>query len=83
MTPDGQDPPKHSIYDLRHTFAHDAPREGVPITYIAAQMGHANPATTLRFYARWVPKEGRRYVELLLGPHEVPQAVPAPELVTS
>jgi integrase len=84
MTPEGQGPPKHSIDDLRHTFATTLLAKGVPITDVAAQMGHANPATTLRFYVRWLPKEGCRYVELLLGSSaEVPQAVPAPESVTS
>ena len=48
--------PNHSPYDLRHTFATDllAGRETVPaapITCVSAQMGHANPATTLRHYA--------------------------------
>ena len=48
--------PNHSPYDLRHTFATDllAGPETVPaapITYVSAQMGHANPATTLRHYA--------------------------------
>jgi hypothetical protein len=42
MTPDGQDRPKHSIYDLRHTFATTLLAKGVPITYVAAQMGHAD-----------------------------------------
>ena len=37
-----------------------------PITYVSAQLGHANPSTTLRFYAKWIPsKGGRRWVDLL------------------
>jgi integrase len=71
MTPEGQEPPRHSLYDLRHTFATlllagPGDRPPAPITYVAAQMGHASPATTLRFYARWIPRQGRRYVEGLL-----------------
>jgi integrase len=67
MTPEGQEPPRHSLYDLR-TFATlllagPGDRPPAPITYVAAQMVHASPATTLRFYARWIPRQGRRYVE--------------------
>jgi integrase len=28
---------------------------GADLAYVAAQLGHANPATTLRIYAHWVP----------------------------
>jgi hypothetical protein len=37
---------------LRHTFASLLLAAGAPNTYVAAQLGHANPSTTLRFYAR-------------------------------
>src|SRR5262245_15596799 len=47
--------------------------------WLAAQMGHSTAATTLRFYARWLPKKDRRYGELLLGlPAGEPEAVAAP-----
>ena len=32
---------------------------------MSAQLGHVNPATTLRYYARWIPSRGRRWVDLL------------------
>jgi hypothetical protein len=32
---------------------------------VSAQLGHANPATTLRYYARWIPSKGRRWADLL------------------
>jgi hypothetical protein len=32
---------------------------------VSAQLGHANPATTLRYYARWIPSRGCRWVDLL------------------
>jgi len=84
MTPDGQEPPRHSIYDLRHTFATTLLSKGVPITYVAAQMGHSTAATTLRFYARWLPKKDRRYVDLLLeSPVGEPEALAAPGSGTS
>jgi integrase len=72
MTPEGQEPPRHSLYDLRHTFATlllagSGGSPPAPITYVAAQMGHATPATTLRFYARWIPRQGRRYIDGLLA----------------
>ena len=30
-----------------------------------AARGHANPTTTLRHYARWIPSKGRRWVDAL------------------
>jgi hypothetical protein len=38
---------------------------GEPITYVSAQLGHVNPTTTLRHYAKWIPSQGRRWVEVL------------------
>lgn len=52
------------LYDLRHTYACLRLAAGAPVTYVAEQLGHATPVTTLRFYARWVPSPGRRWVEL-------------------
>jgi integrase len=57
--------PAFRLYDLRHTFASLLLAAGAPITYVSAQLGHANPATTLRYYARWIPNPGRRWVDLL------------------
>jgi integrase len=54
----------HRLYDLRHSFAsHLIAR--APITYVAAQLGHADSTTTLRWYARWLPKSGKSYVDSL------------------
>jgi integrase len=55
------------LYDLRHTFATALLSEGAPITYVAAQMGHAKPTTTLQWYAHWIPRGDRRYVDRLLA----------------
>ena len=41
--------PHFRLYDLRHTFASLLLAAGAPITYVSAQLGHANPATTLRY----------------------------------
>jgi len=55
----------HRLYDLRHTFASHLLAKGAPITYVAAQLGHADPTTTLRWYARWLPKSGVSFVDTL------------------
>ena len=43
--------PGFRVYDLRHTYASLLLAAGAPITYVSAQLGHANPSTTLRYYA--------------------------------
>jgi integrase len=43
--------PRFRLYDLRHSFASHLLGAGAPINYVANQLGHSNPATTLRFYA--------------------------------
>ena len=57
--------PAFAPYSLRHSFASQLLAAGVPITYVSAQLGHKNPATTLRFYAKWIPQAGKRFVDLL------------------
>ena len=51
--------PRFRLYDLRHTYASLLLAEGAPLTYASAQLGHTNPVTTLRSYARWIPASGR------------------------
>jgi integrase len=57
--------PAFRLYDLRHTYASLLLAERAPITYVAAQLGHANASTTLRYYARWIPSKGERWADLL------------------
>ncbi len=57
--------PAFRLYDLRHTDASLLLAAGAPITYVSAQLGHATPTTTLRYYAKWIPSQGRRWVEVL------------------
>ena len=57
--------PAFRLYDLRHTFALLLLAASAPITYVSAQLGHVNPSTTLRYYARWIPNKGRPWVDLL------------------
>ena len=59
--------PSFRPYDLRHTYASQLLAQGAPIAYVAAQLGHANPTTTLTHYAHWIPSEGKNYAALLDG----------------
>lgn len=58
-------PPTFRLYDCRHTFASTMLAEGAPITYVAAQLGHSKPTTTLKHYARWIPGEESRWADLV------------------
>jgi len=55
-------------YDCRHTFITALLSRGVPINYIAAQAGHRDPTTTLRWYSHWLPREDRSFVDALDEP---------------
>jgi integrase len=54
-------------HDLRHTFASILIREGADVVFVARQLGHANPAITLRVYAHLFDSEnqGNRMREAL------------------
>jgi integrase len=56
------------VYDLRHTFASLLLVQGAPITYVAAQLGHSKPTTTLQWYAHWIASSQERFVDGLAGP---------------
>jgi len=56
---------RHTVYDLRHTFATLHLAKGHPITYVSAQLGHSDPSTTLRWYAHWLPTHDRRFADSL------------------
>ena len=49
--------PAFRLCDLRHTYASLLLAAGAPITYVSSQLGHANPTTTLRYYAKWIPSQ--------------------------
>jgi Phage integrase family len=47
----------HRLYDLRHMFATALLARSVPVIYVASQLGHAKPTTTLQWYAHWLPQD--------------------------
>jgi integrase len=57
--------PRFRLYDLRHSFATHLLAQGAPITYVAAQLGHSKPTTTLAYYAHWLPSGDKRYIDQL------------------
>jgi integrase len=57
--------PRFRLYDLRHTFATHLLALGAPITYVAAQLGHAKPTTTLAHYAHWLPRGDKTWIDHL------------------
>ena len=61
--------PHRPLYELRHTFASLALSEGAPLTWVSAQLGHENPTTTLRYYARYLPSPHHGYEDLVDGHH--------------
>jgi integrase len=56
---------KFRPYALRHTFATILLSELTPLPYVSKQLGHSNPTTTLRYYAKWIPDQGRSFVDVL------------------
>jgi len=65
ITPEGQDCP-FSPYCLRHTVASVLlADEGADITYVSNLLDHADSATTVRFYAHYIPSNRKRYVDRL------------------
>ncbi len=52
--------PSMRIHDLRHTFASLLIAQGEDIVYVASQMGHSNPGTTLKVYAKLFDGDARK-----------------------
>ena len=57
-------------YDLRHTFASLLLSGNVPLLYVSKMLGHSKPTTTLDHYAKWLPADAQRFVNLLDTPLE-------------
>ena len=61
--------PSFRVYDLRHTYASLLLAQSAPITYVSEQLGHTDATTTtFRWYARWIPRAGKRVVDALDEP---------------
>ena len=73
--------PRFRPYDLRHTHATQLLESGAPITYVAHQLGHAKPTTTLAYYAHWLPRDDRTYIDRLIGSRTAVAPVAPPETV--
>ncbi|MFB4311964.1 tyrosine-type recombinase/integrase [Actinomadura sp. GTD37] len=55
---DGVEPLPHArLHDLRHVHATTLLLAGVPVHVVAARLGHADPAITLRVYAHVVNEQ--------------------------
>ena len=50
--------PHARLHDLRHLHATTLLLSGVPVHVVAARLGHADPAITLRVYAHVIQRRG-------------------------
>lgn len=58
--------PEHlTPHGLRHTYASLTLASGASIVWVANQLGHSDPAMTLRVYAWAIPSADRRWASLL------------------
>jgi hypothetical protein len=57
--------PSFRVYDLRHTFGSLLLSMNAALVYVSQQMGHQSPTTTLKWYAKYIPGTGKRWVNLL------------------
>lgn len=54
--------PDTGLHALRHTYATTCLQAGVPVTDVAAWLGHADPSITLRVYAAAVPANHAHHI---------------------
>jgi integrase len=45
---------RRTPHDLRHSWASHMLAAGADLAYVSSQLGHSNPAVTLRIYSHWV-----------------------------
>jgi integrase len=58
--------------DLRDSFGSILVSAGIPIAFIAAQLGHQSTQLTEKHYARWIPDGDEYQAPEPLGPGQVP-----------
>jgi integrase len=59
--------PHFTLYDLRHTFATQLLTEGADLLYVAHQLGHSKPTTTLAYYAHWMPRGDKKHLDRMMA----------------
>jgi integrase len=65
-------------YTLRHTMATLLLNAGVSLKVVAARLGHASPALTLKTYAHVLPGDQERAAGVMGGLIPAPHALPTP-----
>lgn len=60
-------PVDFTLHSLRHYYASRLVSAGVPIPEVARQLGHKDPAFTLRVYSHWVPEDRDQVRAALVG----------------
>jgi integrase len=70
----------HVPYDLRHTFITSLLTLNAPINCVAAQAGHRDPTTTLRWYSHWLARtDSKSFVDSLDSDSLAPELAPTGE----
>src|SRR5438093_1350615 len=54
-----------SVTHRRHLVTRHHRSLGAPLTYVSAQRGHHKPTTTLAFYAHWIPRGDKEWIDRL------------------
>ena len=62
--------PHFTLYDLRHTYATHLLSEGADLLYVAHQLGHAKPTTTLQYYAHFMPRGDKKHLDRMMARRE-------------
>ncbi len=50
-------------HDARHTHVTTLLRDGIPVTVVAARVGHSDPSLTLKTYSHLLPGDDERASE--------------------
>jgi len=72
---------KIHFHQLRHYFASQAIGAGFDPVAVAHALGHSNPATTLKIYAKALPAQSRQIATSMAATIKLPEHRPVPVLV--